>query len=48
METFSLGKRINNFTMQGGNRYYQQQIALRMLEKNIQFILELFFFKDTL
>lgn len=26
--------------MQGGNRYYQLQIALRMLEKSIQYILE--------
>lgn len=33
LETFSLGKRIKNITMQGGNRYYQLQIALKMFEK---------------
>lgn len=33
LETFSLGKRINNITMQGGNRYYQLQIALKVFEK---------------
>lgn len=33
LETFSLGKRINNFTMQEGNRNYQLQIALTILEK---------------
>lgn len=33
LQTFSLGKRINNITMQGGNRYYQLQIALKVFEK---------------
>lgn len=33
LESFSLGKRINNITMQGGNRYFQLQIALKMFEK---------------